>query len=426
MPKIAVIADDLTGANATSVLLAKQGYSAVTYINESKFAAGGRQTADVISISTGSRGMCEKEASEAVCKAISKFDRETISLFSKRIDSTLRGNIGAEIKAMLDYLKDYTAIAVPAYPASKRTCVNGMLYVDGVLLENTDAAKDAKTPVSCSDVRDIMRKQYNTRAALINIDSVAKGISFIKNEIVSAKESGCRVIVIDAVNDDDIKTIAKAAADSGIKVFSVDPGPFTSALAGELFDISQKHKKIFLAIGSITDLTNKQIESLNKTHSALLAKINCNNLLTSSGFEAELIKAETLITKQINAFEIVGIIADSSKIIDLKNESEKLCITQEELSGLISNRIAQIALAIMNKFSKHIGGIYTSGGDITVAVLDAFNADGIYVKNEALPLAVYGSIIGGEYDNFSIITKGGLIGDENALIRCVEYMLSKI
>ncbi|MEL7570861.1 MAG: four-carbon acid sugar kinase family protein [Eubacteriaceae bacterium] len=424
MPKIAVIADDLTGANATSVLLTKQGFSAITYLNESKFISDTNKTADVISISTSSRGMGEKEAYEAVIKAVNKFAEEKVAVYSKRIDSTLRGNIGAEIKAMLDYLKDYTAITVPGYPASKRTCVKSAVYVNGLLLEETDAAKDTKTPVNCSNVCEIIKKQYNGAVASITIDFISKGVCFIKEKIISAKREGYRVIVIDAVNDEDIELIAQAVKETAVKVFPVDPGPFTAALAREL--LPKKNKKIFLAIGSVTELTKKQVDSLKKAHSALLAKINCRNLLTSEGFETELIKADELITKKINDCRIIGIIADSAEMINLKSESEKLNITHDELSGLISNRIAQIAKTIMDKFSNSIGGIYTSGGDITVAVLEASNADGIYIKNEVLPLAVYGSVIGGSYDNLLIITKGGLVGDEQALVECVNYMLLRI
>ncbi|NMC56296.1 MAG: four-carbon acid sugar kinase family protein [Eubacteriaceae bacterium] len=425
MPKIAVIADDLTGANATSVLLTKQGFCAMTYLDESKFNDRLNQSSDVIAISTGSRGMSEKEAYDAVVKAVSKFAEKETVLYSKRIDSTLRGNIGSEITAMLDYLKDYTAIAVPAYPASKRTCINGMLYVDNVLLEKTDAAKDAKTPVNCSDIRDIIQKQYSGDTALIDINCVNKGISYLKDRIISAKEEGLRVIVIDAADDKDIKLIAKAVKESAIKVFAVDPGPFTAALAGQLTVSKNTHTKVFLIIGSITPLTNKQVENLKKAYDTLLVNINCRNLLNKEDFEEEYEKAEKLIIQNTNS-RIIGITADFAEIIDLKIQSEKLGITQEALSGLISNKIARIALSIIDKISESIRGIYTSGGDITVAVLNAFNADGIYIKNEVLPLAVYGSIINGTYDNLPIITKGGLVGDENALIRCVEYMLLRI
>ena len=37
MEKIVIIADDLTGANATSVLLARRGFKATTFLNLDKY-----------------------------------------------------------------------------------------------------------------------------------------------------------------------------------------------------------------------------------------------------------------------------------------------------------------------------------------------------------------------------------------------------
>ena len=80
----------------------------------------------------------------------------------------------------------------------------------------------------------------------------------------------------------------------------------------------------------------------------------------------------------------------------------------------------------MERRESFIGGLYTSGGDVTVAVCKAFKSSGIAVKDEVLPLAAYGRIINGEYNNIPIITKGGLVGDSTALVKSVEYLLTKI
>ena len=80
----------------------------------------------------------------------------------------------------------------------------------------------------------------------------------------------------------------------------------------------------------------------------------------------------------------------------------------------------------MEESGSQIGGLYTSGGDVTVAVCKELNSSGIVVKDEVLPLAVYGRIFEGEYDNYPIITKGGLVGGDDALIQSVEYLLTKI
>lgn len=73
-----------------------------------------------------------------------------------------------------------------------------------------------------------------------------------------------------------------------------------------------------------------------------------------------------------------------------------------------------------------LGGLYTSGGDITQAFLERIGTAGIQIKDEVIPLAVYGSIMGGKLDGKAIVTKGGLIGDEYTLFQCAKFLSTKI
>ena len=74
-----------------------------------------------------------------------KLSTQDVLVYNKRIDSTLRGNIGTEINAMLDNLEDdRIAVVIPSYPDSGRIVVNKTMLVNGVLLENSDAGKTLK------------------------------------------------------------------------------------------------------------------------------------------------------------------------------------------------------------------------------------------------------------------------------------------
>ena len=98
MIKLAAIADDLTGANDTALQFAKRNIKSCVKIN---FANDDfTQDKDVIVIDSDSRDLNANEAYEKVhdiCSAIKQYD---IRCIYKKIDSTLRGNIGAEIKAV--------------------------------------------------------------------------------------------------------------------------------------------------------------------------------------------------------------------------------------------------------------------------------------------------------------------------------------
>jgi len=123
----AIIADDFTGANATGILLKKKGLKVTTLLNPNSNID--QVNAEVISISTNSRSIDPKEAYKRVYEATKTVIKST-PYVAKRIDSTLRGNLGAEIDAALDAAGEgYRAVVVPVYPKSGRICVGGYLLV---------------------------------------------------------------------------------------------------------------------------------------------------------------------------------------------------------------------------------------------------------------------------------------------------------
>ena len=184
MQKYIVIADDLTGSNATCSLLKKIGLRAASIL---KLQNGIKYDVDVISYSTGSRGLDKEEAYKKVSEAIKVLKDKNVLVYNKRIDSTLRGNIGAEINAMLDNLEnDRIAVVVPAYPDSGRIVVNKTMLVNGVLLENSDAGKDPKTPIKTSCVEALIQKDCKYSSTYFDLADIEQPIEkLIKKQLSS-------------------------------------------------------------------------------------------------------------------------------------------------------------------------------------------------------------------------------------------------
>ncbi|MDN5558194.1 MAG: hypothetical protein L0G23_02000, partial [Ruaniaceae bacterium] len=67
-----------------------------------------------------------------------------------------------------------------------------------------------------------------------------------------------------------------------------------------------------------------------------------------------------------------------------------------------------------------VDGVYSTGGDITAAILDELGSDGVEIHGEVIPLAVSGEVVGGPWAGLSIVTKGGLIGDADTAIKCID------
>ena len=184
MQKYIVIADDLTGSNATCSLFKKIGLRAASIL---KLQGDKNYDVDVISYSTASRGLDKEEAYNKVSEAIKILKNKDVLVYNKRIDSTLRGNIGTEINAMLDNLEDdRIAVVVPAYPDSGRIVVNKTMLVNGVLLENSDAGKDPKTPIKTSCVESLVQKDIKYSSTYFTLSDIAQPIEEIAKKIQEA------------------------------------------------------------------------------------------------------------------------------------------------------------------------------------------------------------------------------------------------
>ena len=81
----------------------------------------------------------------------------------KKIDSTLRGNIGAELDAIIDELNLKAVIVTPSFPAAGRVTLNERVFVNGVPLEKTEAAYDPIKPIKTSYIPDLIEEQTDKK-----------------------------------------------------------------------------------------------------------------------------------------------------------------------------------------------------------------------------------------------------------------------
>jgi uncharacterized protein YgbK (DUF1537 family) len=168
MPKrLTIIADDLTGAMDSSGYLAGLGLSVVVYLYRHT-----RTTATVSVISTDSRKDAPSVAEEKI-ERMSQGLRGQIVF--KKVDSTLRGNIGTELTALMETLGYEKAVLAPAFPEVGRTVVNGVLLVQGKPVAETDFARDPITPVSESNILSLL-KSTGLIVGSVTLETIAKGV----------------------------------------------------------------------------------------------------------------------------------------------------------------------------------------------------------------------------------------------------------
>ena len=425
MQKYIVIADDLTGSNATCSLFKKIGLRAASIL---KLQGDINYDVDVISYSTASRGLDKEEAYKKVSEAIKILKNKDVLVYNKRIDSTLRGNIGTEINAMLDNLEDNRiAVVVPAYPDSGRIVVNKTMLVNGVLLENSDAGKDPKTPIKTSCVESLVQKDIKYSSTYFTLSDISQPIEEIAKKIQEAIKKS-RVLIFDAVNNEDIIKISKVIIQSDINIITVDPGPFTLYYSKELQKKNHLEKKILMVIGSVTTTTKKQIEYILQEEDIFLVKMRVEDFFEEESCSKEIERVISFIKKGIESYDLFLVttspIGDEKKA-DLQKLAENLNTTVEEISKIIANTLTKTTVKILKEIQK-FEGIYSSGGDITIALLEKLKAIGVEIREEVIPLAAYGRIIGGDFPNLKLVSKGGMVGDEKTIKLCLHKIKNDI
>ncbi|MFL6448618.1 MAG: four-carbon acid sugar kinase family protein [Bryobacteraceae bacterium] len=149
-PQILVLADDLTGALESGAAFAQRGIdSRVTLL---KTDSSGNQ---VLVVDTETRHASEPDAMTRIAELATS---EKARLIYKKTDSTLRGNIRAELHA-LSLLAP--VLYVPAYPQLGRTLINGCLHVYGVPVEQTPFAADPLHPVRNGNIAALLAGTSN-------------------------------------------------------------------------------------------------------------------------------------------------------------------------------------------------------------------------------------------------------------------------
>lgn len=422
--KVAIIADDLTGANATAALLSTRGFSTLTCLDNPE----NMDDYDVISFSTDSRSVSAREAYERVSRYLDLVDPDATTI-SKRIDSTLRGNLGAEVDAVIDKYPQLMAVVVPVYPSSGRICVGGSLLVDGIPLQNTAMRHDPKNPMTESSVIELFRQQTNKSVGYISLGQVLKGEQDLIQQIKELYRKNVRIVVIDATTEEDIQRIAAAVLTAKVPFFCVDPGVFTAQLAYMHYSSGRKRaNKIFVAIGSVSELTQRQIKKLRYERQVSINTLSAESLINIALHPDQALPLAAEIVEATRHYNVVGIdtVELPEHVCCLKKLAQKYSLDEHNISLLINQGIAEITAQVLSAENSPISALYSSGGDVVVAITRRLKGNGVILKDEVEPLTVYGHLTGGLCRGVPVITKGGFVGDDNTLVHCIDYLAAKV
>lgn len=428
MVKCAVIADDLTGANATGVMLKKQGYVTSTIMNIVNSDLSDLGDCECIAFTTDSRGVDGNIAYNRVYNLVKMLKNLNLSILCKRIDSTLRGNLGCETDAALDAMgPEYVAIVVPCAPASGRITVGGYMQVNGTILNKTEVALDPKTPILDAQATELFLKQTKYRVASLYMKDLSKGKEHLVNKIHEYANSGTKIIVCDAITQEDIDLLSDAVIASGVKFIAVDPGAFVANLTQKMIIPGEKNhsKRILTVVGSVNPVAKTQMENL------WLSQPVYNVFVKTKAFvegeesrENEIKRVVDDILKHRDSSKIFSVTGDGinpENRLNFNLYAKRLKLTVDDVSDLINQSMAEIAYRIL-KEDASFAGIYASGGDVTAAICKKCHATGLNLIDEVIPLAACGSFMKGDFPSKLIVTKGGMTGEPDAINTCIARL----
>ena len=409
--QVLVVADDLTGSNATGALFARLGLRTITVSDLAqvpRYADG----ADVLVVNTGSRHFPAADGYTAVRTVTGLAAGD--ALVVKRVDTTLRGNPGRELDAAVDAVTaqgsptPVRVLAVPAFPDAGRTTVGGIHLVDGVPLTRTAVAHDPFDSVRHSRIASVLGEQSGRSTAEVPLDVVEDG----PDAVLGALRQRADVLICDATENEHLRTVAAAAArltaEDGTRWISLDSGPFGAALAAELGvrPSGPAPAPVLAIVGSATDATHEQ---LARSERALGARYVLLDPDETAPDPARVVR------------ELLGLRdASGTGAGVLGVRVAPRVVTDPDAAHRILRCLADVAVRAVGELRP--GGLYTSGGDVAAAVTTALGADGFAVEAEVLPLAVAGHLVGGPHGGLPFATKGGLIGGPDAAVACLERL----
>ena len=123
-----MIADDLTGACDAAASFAAHGFETRVLLEPGSEVVA---EAELTVVSTNSRDDAADDAAEKVADACRWMRERNIAVLFKKIDSVLRGNIEAEVAAVMSACGFRSAVLTPAFPAMGRTVRQSALRVFG-------------------------------------------------------------------------------------------------------------------------------------------------------------------------------------------------------------------------------------------------------------------------------------------------------
>jgi len=386
-----LIADDLTGACDAGALLVGCGPVRVVWPGAGAPAGDAR----VLVIDTESRSLDAAAAAARVAAAVRDLGaRAARGLLFKKIDSTLRGPVGAELEALLAASGRGAALLCPAFPGQGRTVRGGALRIHGRLAHETAVGRDPGYPGATSDVAEIAGRGLARPVARLPLAVVREPDAL--QRALAALETG--VAVADAETDADLDGLAATAARRPDLVLVGSAGLARAVAAAQgsaapRIPLPAGGARLAVA-GSVHPATRKQIAALER---AGVAGIRVDR---AGEADARVVRAA---------------LADGRPAFIATPEA-----AAERDAGEAARRLGRAAARLLHRALADL--VVVTGGDSAIALLRALGATDLALRGVPADGLALADARLGDGRALPLVTKAGGFGGPDLLLSLLGHL----
>ncbi len=423
---IYIIADDLTGATDTGVQLKKKGYNTLVFIAEKLHTINNldkkNKNVDVFVIDSESRDLAKDEAKVRLKELMRGLRIADSDIIYKKVDSTLRGNIGVEIEEIMKKFNRDICIFAPSYPPNRRVVVGGYLLVQDQPLGMSKYYGGELDKEEASYIPSLLKQDTNFSVGKIDLKEVMRGPENILKRINYLVKDNKKIIVFDAIEDYHLENIFKSCLNfAGSVLYAGSAGLATHF--PHITSGSKQEKKInpipgnedlsfLVVIGTRRKIMNTQIDYLKEKADVEVLNVDIQKLFNNESKYLDIYfqKARDVLTGKRHLI-LKNISVSTSEINGL---------SQRELEITVRDYLGKLSAKIVKDCS--INNIIISGGDTSLGFCKAMGINNLEIQAEILPgIPLSKSSI--NKHKIKIVTKAGGFGETDTLYKIINRLI---
>ena len=430
MTRFAIIADDLSSATDCGAQVIRSGLSVVVPLGSYSLPkqAGAPH---VISVDTDSRSLSAHEAYTKVKAASQQLFAEGWTDFYKSVDSTLRGNLGVEIEAVMDVVKPDCAVIAPAFPKYGRTTVNGIQYLHSRPLHETEFGTDPTAPVRDADLARRLAEGSRRKSGRLTLDQLRAGSIQINNTVQKLLDDGVELVIVDIAEQEDLKRICLGLSQSELRIVWVGSTglaefvPFAFGVESAL-DISSHHhtidsRPVLALVGSASETTRGQLHYAQTNNELKIVYLDPARMIRNDSTEFE--EANLNLRAAIDSGHDVALVVRASReeIAATQELGATLSLSAAQVAGRIADGLAKVSCELVREGL--VSGIVATGGDTANALCNALGAQALEILGEVEAGIPIMRVLSEQ--SMPLVTKAGGFGSQasiaDALVKVKQY-----